>query len=68
MLSYDMRREIERVADESIAPITTRKRKSLSATSAWFRSDGAGQKYWYRVRKSVRRKLSLHFDHDPGRT
>lgn len=51
-------REIERVADEIITNYPDPEEEAFARHQrAWFRSDGAEQVYWLRVRKAVRRRL-----------
>lgn len=50
--------EIQRVADEIIANHSDPEDEAFARhEQAWYRSDGAEQTYWLRVRKSVRQKL-----------
>lgn len=50
--------EIDRVADGIIAGYPDPEDEAFARHErAWYRSDGAGQTYWYRVRKAVRRRL-----------
>lgn len=50
--------EIDRPADDIIAGYPDPEEEAFARHErAWYRSDGAGQTYWYRVRKAVRRRL-----------
>ena len=50
--------DIDRVADEIIASYPDPELEAFARHErAWYRSDGAEQTYWYRVRKAVRRRL-----------
>lgn len=50
--------EIDRAADEIIALYPDPEEEAFARHErAWWRSDGAGQTYWLRVRKAVRRRL-----------
>lgn len=50
--------EIDRVADDIIAGYPDPEEEAFARhVRAWYRSDGAEQIYWYRVRKAVRRRL-----------
>lgn len=51
-------REIDRVAANIIANDADPELEAFARHErAWYRSDGAEQTYWYRVRKTVRRRL-----------
>lgn len=51
--------EIDRVAAELVANYPDPEEEAFARHErAWYRSDGAEQTYWCRVRKAVRRKLS----------
>lgn len=50
--------DIDRVAADIIANYPDPEREAFARHErAWYRSDGAEQTYWYRVRKAVRRRL-----------
>jgi len=50
--------EIDRVAADIIAGYPDPEEEAFARHErAWYRSDGAAQTYWYRVRKAVRRRL-----------
>jgi hypothetical protein len=50
---------VEREADTIIAAYLDPEEEAFARhEQAWYRSDGAAQTYWYRVRKAVRRKLT----------
>ncbi len=50
--------EIEREAERIIASYPDPELEAFARHErAWYRSDGPGQTYWYRVRKAVRRRL-----------
>jgi hypothetical protein len=50
--------EIDRVADDIIADYPDPELEAFARHErAWYDSDGAGQTYWYRVRKALRRRL-----------
>ena len=50
--------DIDRVADDIIANYPDPELEAFARHErAWYRSDGAEQTYWYRVRKAVRRRL-----------
>ena len=50
--------DIERVADDIIANFADPEQEAFARhEQAWYRSNGAEQTYWYRVRKAVRRRL-----------
>lgn len=53
------RAEIDREAEAIIAGYADPEGEAFARHErAWYRSEGAEQTYWYRVRKTVRRKLS----------
>jgi len=50
--------DIARVADDIIASYSDPELEAFARHErAWYDSDGAEQTYWYRVRKTVRRRL-----------
>lgn len=50
--------DITGVADDIIASYPDPEHEAFARHErAWYDSDGAGQTYWYRVRKAVRRRL-----------
>lgn len=50
--------DIDRVAADIIANYPDPELEAFARHErAWYRSDGAEQTYWYRVRKAVRRRL-----------
>lgn len=50
--------EIDRVADEIIENFSDPHEEAFARHErAWYRSDGAEQTYWRRVRKAVRKRL-----------
>ena len=50
--------EIDRTADEIISNFADPEEEAFSRHAhAWYRSDGAEQTYWRRVRKAVSRRL-----------
>lgn len=50
--------DIDRVADDIIASYPDPEHEAFARHErAWYRSDGAEQTYWYRVRKAVRWRL-----------
>ncbi len=50
--------DIDRVAADIIASYSDPELEAFARHErAWYRSDGAEQAYWYRVRKAVRRRL-----------
>ncbi|WP_436102025.1 hypothetical protein [Pararhizobium sp. LjRoot238] len=50
--------EIDHAADEIIAKFSDPEDEvSARHERAWYKSDGAEQAYWYRVRRAVRRRL-----------
>jgi hypothetical protein len=50
--------DIDRVAAEIIAGYADPEEEAFARhEAAWYRSEGAEQVYWYRVRKAVRRRL-----------
>ena len=50
--------EIDHVADDIIANYADPEEEAFARhESAWYRSDGAEQAYWRRVRKAVRKRL-----------
>lgn len=50
--------EIDRAADDIIASYPDPELEAFARHEhAWYRSEGAEQVYWYRVRKAVRRRL-----------
>lgn len=50
--------DIDRAAAEIIASYTDPEEEAFARhEAAWYRSEGAEQVYWYRVRKAVRRRL-----------
>lgn len=50
--------EIDHVADDIIANYAAPEEEAFARHErAWYRSDGAEQTYWLRVRKAVRRRL-----------
>lgn len=52
-------REIDRVATDIIANFPDPEEEAFARHErAWYRSDGAEQTYWYRVRKAVKRRLT----------
>lgn len=51
--------DIDQAADDIIATYADPEEEAFARHErAWYRSDGAQQTYWYRVRKAVRRRLS----------
>lgn len=51
-------REIDRVADDIIARYSDPELEAFARHErAWYDSDGGEQTYWYRVRKTIRRRL-----------
>ncbi|MCL6705599.1 hypothetical protein M8R20_01170 [Pseudomonas sp. R2.Fl] len=51
--------DIDQAADDIIAKYADPEEEAFARHErAWYRSDGAQQTYWYRVRKAVRRRLS----------
>lgn len=50
--------QIDHVADDIIANYPDPEEEAFAQHErAWYRSDGAGQTYWRRVRKAVRKRL-----------
>lgn len=50
--------DIDRVAADIIANYPNPELEAFARHEhAWYRSDGAEQTYWYRVRKAIRRRL-----------
>jgi hypothetical protein len=51
--------DIDRAADDIIANYPDPEEEAFARHErAWYRSDGAEQTYWYRVRKAVRQRLN----------
>lgn len=49
---------IDRAVDDIIANHSDPEEEAFARHErAWYRSDGAEQVYWYRIRKAIRRKL-----------
>lgn len=50
--------DIDRVADDIIASYPDPELEAFARHErAWYRSDGAEQTYWYRVRKAVQKRM-----------
>lgn len=51
--------EIDRMAGDIVASHADPEREALARHErAWYCSDGAGQTYWWRVRKAVKKRLA----------